>query len=315
MANDHYVPQFYLRNFEIPTRHRWIFEYRHQQQPQAHAIRSVASIENYYTINTALNDAERNQIDQVFQQLETGASRIIAHFLTSSNAWLGRDDKEVMSMFVSFLAFRTPRARAQVMRMDADLRIQILRILASHPDFIRQEAERIGIDPNEAEAARRAVLENSDDFYIEYGNGADDFFLGTALEIADRVTPLLLGKQWNLLESDKGSFITSDHPVVLVRPEYCPKFIPIGFDQARVIFPLSPRRCLLLSNEFVPKRYRRQYLLDRLLHPLRTFGPERRRIININEAEVSAINGLVILQAHESVFSHQLAAELEAVVG
>jgi len=208
---------------------------------------------------------KRNQIDQVFQQLESGASRIIAHFLTSSNAWLS--------------------------------------------------PERIGIDPDEAEAARQAVLENSDDFYIDYGHGADDFFLGTALEIADRVTPLLLGKQWNLLESDKGSFITSDHPVVLVRPEYCPELIPIGFDQARVIFPLSPGRCLLLSNEFVPKRYRRQYLLDRLLHPLRTFGPERRRIININEAEVSAINRLVISQAHESVFSHHLVAEIEAAVG
>ena len=58
MANDHYVPQFYLRNFQIPTKRRWIFQYRHQHQPEARAIRSVASIENYYTINTALNEAE-----------------------------------------------------------------------------------------------------------------------------------------------------------------------------------------------------------------------------------------------------------------
>jgi hypothetical protein len=199
--------------------------------------------------------------------------------------------------------------------MDSDLRIQILRILASHPDFVRQQAQKVGLNPDEAEHARQAVLENSDDLYIEYGEGADDFFLGTALEIADRVTPLLQGKRWNLLESENASFITSDHPVVLVRPEGYPAFVPIGFEQAQVMFPLSPRRCLILSNEFVPRRYRKRYLLDRIFHPIRTHGSERRRIISVDKTEVDEINRIVISQAHESAFSHQLSDEIRAAVG
>ena len=163
----------------------------------------------------------------------------------------------------------------------------------------------------EAEAARQAVLENSDDFYIEYGEGAEDFFLGTALGIASTQQNALNAKNWNLLESPAENFVTSDHPVVLLRPEGFPPLVAIGFEQARILFPISPKRCLILSNESVPKEYWKRCLLNCIQHPIKTFGSQQRRVIEIDEGEAWAINQSIISQAHESVFSKELSAELE----
>jgi len=93
--------------------------------------------------------------------------------------------------FIAFLAFRTPRSRANVMRMDAELRIQILRILAGYKEFTHQEARKAGIDPERAEQARQAVLEMGDDLRIEYQPG-EVFFT----EAIDKWTVLCDSHPW-----------------------------------------------------------------------------------------------------------------------
>lgn len=310
MANDHYVPQFYLRNFEIPNRRRWIFEYRKGQPPRPRAIRAVASIDNYYSLNGALADNERRSIDRLFQQLETGTAHIINHLLTADNTHLHPDDREILSMFVSFLAFRTPHARSRVMRMDAQGRAQILRILAGYQEFFVQQAQRIGIDADEAEAARQAVLDLGDDLQIEYGEGADDYFTGAAFEMADFVVPLVNEKYWNLLECSDGGFVTSDNPVTLVRPKDVPPQLSIGFEQATIILPISPRRCLILSNSPVPREFMRDALLQLLFHPFQVLV-HKRKVISISRDEATAINRSIISQAHEGVFAHLLSDEIQ----
>jgi hypothetical protein len=52
MAKDHYIPQFYLRNFEIPGRTGWVYSYRRGMKPLPKAIRSIACEEDYYDFKT-----------------------------------------------------------------------------------------------------------------------------------------------------------------------------------------------------------------------------------------------------------------------
>ena len=88
MANDHYVPQFYLRNFSPPTTPGRIYSYRRNLRPALVGIRSVASEENYYTMKSNLVGVQKDQVDRLFRDIESGAAPIIDYFLTSPNTRL-----------------------------------------------------------------------------------------------------------------------------------------------------------------------------------------------------------------------------------
>jgi hypothetical protein len=192
--------------------------------------------------------------------------------------------------------------------MDAELRIQILRILAGYKEFIHQEARKAGIDPERAEQARQALLEMGDDLRIEYQPGdSEDYFMCTQLEMADRVSDIIEGKFWYLLESTSEFFVTSDHPVVLARPENYPAHLGVGFHTATIFLPLSPQRCLLLVNQSIAN----WKFLGCLLLPFRRFRTDNGTLIKIDENKVKAINGLIISQAYQAIFSHCRSDDLE----
>jgi Protein of unknown function (DUF4238) len=67
MAKDHFFPQFYLRNFQIPAEPGLIFEYRRNEAPKAVAIKTVAQEEDYYDLKR--DDAKTDELEvrsQVF---------------------------------------------------------------------------------------------------------------------------------------------------------------------------------------------------------------------------------------------------------
>jgi len=47
MANDHYVPELYLKNFAIPSKRKHVYRYKRGEETKPKAIRSVASKEDY----------------------------------------------------------------------------------------------------------------------------------------------------------------------------------------------------------------------------------------------------------------------------
>ena len=268
----------------------------------------MASEENYYTMRTHVTGVRKDQVDQLFRNIETGAAPIVNHFVTAPNTRLNANDRGVLSMFIAFLAFRTPRSRANLMRMDSEAKIQILRILAGYKEFFHQEARKAGIDPGEAEAARQAVVDTGDDLRIEYQSGEhEDYFMRTQLEMADQVSDIIHDKFWYLLESTNGFFVTSDHPVVLARPENHPAYLGVGFESATILLTLSPRRCLLLINHPIPG----WSFPGCFLIPFRRFRTDNGTLVRIDETKVDAINRLIISQAYEAIFSDNLSAEVE----
>lgn len=308
MANDHYVPQFYLRSFAPPGSPGRIYTYRRNRRPSLVGIRSVASEVDYYTMKSNITGVQKDQVDQLFRNLEMGTAPIINHLLTASNTRLTENDRGILSMFIAFLAFRTPRARANIMRMESEARVQILRILAGHKEFFQQEAKKAGIDPDEAEAARQAVFEMGDDLRVEFRGGeSEDYFMRRQLEIADHITDIIGRKYRYLLECTGGYFLTSDHPVVLAPPENYPAHLGLGFEPASILLPISPKRCLLLTNRPAADLK----LPGCLLLPFRRFMKNNGTVFKVDEAKVEAFNRLIISQAHEAVFSHERSDELE----
>src|SRR5438067_8113625 len=110
MANNHYVSQFYLRNFAISGKSKYVYYYRRNEKPVARAIRNVASGEGYYTIQRADAMIAPETIDQVYQTIENRTAPIIQRLVKCSKFALSNEDKNYLSNFVASLAFRTPWA-------------------------------------------------------------------------------------------------------------------------------------------------------------------------------------------------------------
>ncbi|HEU4502622.1 MAG TPA: DUF4238 domain-containing protein, partial [Nitrospira sp.] len=81
----------------------------------------------------------------------------------------------------------------------------------------------------------------------------------------------------------------------------------LGFEPASILLPISPKRCLLLTNRPAADLK----LPGCLLLPFRRFMKNNGTVFKVDEVKVEAFNRLIISQAHEAVFSHERSDELE----
>ena len=102
------------------------------------------------------------------------------------------------------------------------------------------------------------------------------------LALGEMITPIIRHKEWHLLDSKTSRvFITSDNPVVLLPPENYDPRLGLGVMNALIALPLSPRRCLFLTN-----------------------GKGTSGVRMLGRESVMAINQWTILRAHKQVFSN-----------
>src|SRR2546422_2250242 len=103
MANDHYLPQFYLRAFAIPERQRWIYLYERNREPVPKEIRLAASEEGYYRIDRKDSIVPSNTIDRIYTIVEGKAAPIIQSLRTGINFTLSDQSKGILSNFIALL--------------------------------------------------------------------------------------------------------------------------------------------------------------------------------------------------------------------
>jgi hypothetical protein len=289
MPIDHWVPQFYLRNFAVPGQPGRIFSYRRNLQPRNMGIRSVASAEDYCQMRTNIPGVDRNQFDRIFGDLEAGTSPIITHLLTAQNTQLEENDRGVLAFFIAIQAFRTPQGREQLMRMHANQQLRNLERFANNEGQFHEAARAAGIDAEAAELARQLVFNPDNGLFIEYRGGeTEDYFMVRAVEAADAVCDILLAKHFHLLEArEPAFFITSDHPAILCTDDF-QSLGNFNFRDGSMALPLSPSRSLFLSNDLISEE-----------------------VISLDDDEVRRVGELVVRSALEAVFADRESQEIQ----
>lgn len=288
MANDHYVPQFYLRSFKAVPGKVWCYE--RGVRPVLRGIKSVASEDNYYTLKGDIKGVEKDRVDKIFQNLESGTAPIIEHLKTASKIDLVENDAEMLAMFIAHSLNRTPHQRERIMNLHTALSKEVNKIFSENKEIYEATAKRVGLDadPELLEQTRQMAL--NDQFEFVYEPSADDYFLGMTLELADTITPIIRDKEWHLLESKTSRvFVTSDNPVVLMPPEDYDRRMGLGVMNAIIGYPLSPRRCLLLTN-----------------------GRGTTGVKMLSRESVMAINQWTILRAHKQVYANLESQDVES---
>src|SRR5437879_13858050 len=110
MASDHFIPRFYLRNFQIQDRLGWIYSYKRGMKPKALAIKSVACEDNYYTLKADKVNIPREWPNEFLTHGESAAAPILKELVTAFKLELSEDELMILSLFVGYLTVRTPVA-------------------------------------------------------------------------------------------------------------------------------------------------------------------------------------------------------------
>jgi hypothetical protein len=254
MANDHYVPRFYLKNFQIENQPGMIYSYMRGMKPRALSIKKVASEEEYYTLKSDGVLVDRNFPDEFLTLLESNTAPVLKKLLTAQDFDLYLSEHFLLAWFIAYLANRTPFARKRLINADKALwKKRIRRVARDKETFhslIRRDPQFSDKAPDELEGHRLALLHKFDENLILGHSGpVDDHFLEVAFKLSEELWPILLMKKWMILECPTSQvFVTSDNPVILLPPPGYFEGMRVGFDNAPILFPLSPKRALLISN-------------------------------------------------------------------
>lgn len=255
--HQHWVPQFYLRQFSTPNSKNsgnpqtWIFSKdANDGDEKLTNIRNICGKRHMYS--PVMPNGERSwTLDNRFDDLESLLEKI---WPALAGDFVALDDESIrkgIALFTAVMHLRNPEVRKELKRIHQQLKA-----------FYESSPLLPDGTPNIAAIEINGKLQDFDvsDWhnYRNWGdNEHDQFFAATIQSEARNIAQLLLKKRWSIVFSELDTFITTDKPVVLQHSSR--ETFGFGTEGAIVIFPLSPTRLLMMddmhhepSNQYYP---------------------------------------------------------------
>lgn len=182
--NQHYVPQFILRNFTHNGTHLYCFDKKTGKRFSPNT-QNVASEMYFYDLE---NGVPEYSFEYQLTDLETKVAPIIEHVVKERTIRnLSEDQRRAISLYTAVQMLRTPHSREDILHVNREM----ARILREN-----------GAVPNDVTNFRE----------IETEQEAKEITLYN-LRIASEMVPEIMNKKWLLCVSDE-KFLISDNPVV-----------------------------------------------------------------------------------------------------
>lgn len=230
-TNQHFVPQFYLREFCVNKKQILEYDLHNNGIVHTKTISTSCSIDNFYEYKDSEGRIVRvNEIEKIFGLLETRVSHTFKSikrkaFIKNNKlscCFLTTNEKENLVLFIATMAFRNPELINEV--------IKELNDLNGCPEELKPEFKSMSQYEKKNLALSLALPFGK----IEESQAWKDF-----LSALCNMSFMIVAVQ------DKDVFITSDKPVMV----YPKKDSMSLADVDTVILPLSPRICLYLSSD------------------------------------------------------------------
>ena len=250
MPNDHYVPKFYLKKFEIPSKPGNIFVYDRKGRIFRRGIKSVACSEDYYSLKTKIPSAAPRMIDELYQSSESNAGPLFKKLFIASEFNLLAEEQEELAIFIALLACRNPFFKTLSINLHAAFNTHLFKALAENENAWNSQFRDSDIPSEQIAKTREIVLSEDFDKKIEFvakGDESHDFYNVSAIKQALLLSDVINQKYWVLLNvTSQRELITSDNPVVLIKPDNPVR--GMGFGNSDVYLPISPYKALYLVN-------------------------------------------------------------------
>jgi hypothetical protein len=293
MARDHYVPQFYLRNFQIPRRPGHVYRYRRNTQPEPKSIRQVAQDEDYYDIKLDDPDVDKDGVDKLLQMSERSAAPVIVKLLTGSLSDLSNEDFFHLTWFTALLGARTPAVRETIASIQVGLENRdFKKMLRDETEFAKLVQEHPDMTVEQLEESRTAFLNGDIKLDFTRGGNTEDFLMAQQLRFTEILVEILEHRHWSLVETISSlSFLTSDNPLINMPSPGHPQGETWGVANGDILLPISPKRALLFVNR-----------------------PLKDTVIKIHRGKMPEFQFYIITNCKSEVYSHVLSRDFQRVL-
>lgn len=265
----HYVPQFYLKNFSIDKKSINCFD-KVNIKAYSQSIRNVAQEKHFYEL-------ESLYLEDDFASLEKDVSYYINNIVRTKKykALNNLKQRSKLALFMAAQLIRTLERRQLV-----ELQLKALKNHLSETGVMND------------------TLNSYFDEFLQ-----DDSIKESHLKLIQEMLPFLVERlffnKWVLLTNKTNvNFLTSDNPIVMYNAHY-----PAGLDQEYnyTFFPLSSKvcTCLLYPTNYKNFKEKVQYSGDEIWNNI--LKAEAYKITN--EKEVDCINALQAKYSTRHIFS------------
>lgn len=295
----HTVPRSYLENFADEKGMVWVLaEEASSKKVFKSAPKNLLTGNHFYTI-------EFNKGGMPFI-IEDTLANIEGRFATifrekiSQELPLTLEERACVSIFVGTLLFRTKKIRESMRQGFVSLERQM--------EEWRKQFEVMSPKAREA-ASKISTPTNGQSFTQDDVKSAieniDDIHSSMLIENLPEIASLIFDMGWGVItpEDSSDEFITSDHPVSMLRPDSIRKYGPDAFGSipgliykdVEISLPLSPKLVLFMgwqiqeSNQYyvpMPSSFVEQL-------NLRTIIQSREKIVASSERQINKIKGWI----------------------
>jgi hypothetical protein len=244
--NQHWVPQFYLREFATPqTKYTanpqvWIFSKRDEDKDERlTSIRNVCAKRYLYTPRG--KNGERSwEVDDDLEGVEALLGEVWSSISSGFVDLSKQATRKALSLFIATNHIRHP-ANLKIVRGIHHNLVRSYDRLPKKPDGTP--------DVDEFIFNGKAHKADTSDWH-DYRSWSDDdyhrFFVRRIRREAGLLAKTMLTKRWSVVIADQPYFITSDRPVVLQHSER--SVFGSTTHGAIISFPLSPTRLLVMDD-------------------------------------------------------------------
>lgn len=244
-AKQHFVPQFYLRNFADEQGLLHIFDTKNRRRTKPRAASGVCYDQFFYAVETGKPDEVAQGVEEFFSvHVEDPLSKDLPDILAklSGTESVTDTEKYVLSLFMNTMWLRNPAMRRQINNMQEQMTRQITKLRFGHPssdkllDRVQEETGQ-EFSAEERQSLRDMVF--NDEYDLEFSNKMHLGFMLDAEHLRGFAN-LFFGQYWTVHVSKcERQFVTSDNPVVVVLPPRDHIYGPTFLERTH-IFPLTP---------------------------------------------------------------------------
>lgn len=246
-VNQHWVPQFYLREFSTPETRQakepqvWIFS-----KQDSDGIERLTNVRNVcakrYLYSPRDESGQRSwEVDDELQGVECLLAKIWPQ-VASDFIDLGNDSiRKALALLIATTHVRHPDNR----RVLQSLHQQIVEGLDKLP---KKADDSPSVDGFIYKGEEFEIDTSGWESYKKWGEDEHHrFFAETVRAESGNLAKILLKKRWSVVFAENEHFITSDRPVGVQHRSR--EVFGIGTAGAVVSFPLSPKRILLMDDQ------------------------------------------------------------------
>jgi hypothetical protein len=250
----HYVPQGYLRGFATGSgRQAQVYCIdlleRRSFTPK---VRNIAGQRDFNRVE--LDGVDPNILEKGFAHFEGDAVAALRR-IEQADSFADQDDRALVLNLIALLAGRNPRQRSSISDFMGQISEKIMRMTLQYEERWRSAMQSAGLDTGETTYEQMKDFVDNKRYTMKLNQ---NFVIGLEQEtMVDTILHSLADRNWHLARSERGYFITSDHPVCLVNTKdrgtgvfSGPGF---GLRETAVIFPLNKHQIIMGTFEPIPE--------------------------------------------------------------